>query len=543
VTASPATFSATRDAKDHSFDAVVVGAGFAGLYMLHRLRGLGLRTRVIEAGSGPGGTWYWNRYPGARCDVLSMEYSYQFSAELQQEWNWSERYATQPEILRYVRHVADRFNLWPDIQFETRVTAARFDETSKRWTVRLDSGVELSARFCIMATGCLSSANLPNIPGRDSFAGPTYHTGHWPHEGVDFTGKRVGIIGTGSSALQSIPLIAEQAAHLTVFQRTATYAVPAHNAPLDADEVARIKAHYAEFRAHNWQEPFGVDFHQRPESALEVSAEEREREFGKRWEEGTLGFLAAFRDLLTDQQANDLAAEFIRNKIRSLVKDPATAAKLLPKQVVGCKRLCLDTNYYATFNRQNVTLVDVSETPIARITPTGLEVGDEAYAFDCLVFATGFDAMTGALDKIDIRGRDGLALKEKWQAGPRSYLGLASAGFPNLFTVTGPGSPSVLSNMLPTIEQHVNWIADCIGHLEKHAKRLIEAEVDAEDAWVAHVNEVAGMTLYPRCNSWYLGANIPGKPRIFMPYIGVPTYVEKCRQVVANGYEGFALSA
>jgi cyclohexanone monooxygenase len=543
VTASPATFSATRNANENAFDAIVVGAGFAGLYMLHRLRGLGLRTRVIESGSGPGGTWYWNRYPGARCDVQSMEYSYQFSDELQQEWRWSERYATQPEILRYVNHVADRFNLWPDIQFDTRVIAAHFDEAVKRWTVRLDSGAELSARFCIMATGCLSSANLPNIPGRDSFAGPTYHTGHWPHEGVDFTGKRVGIIGTGSSALQSIPLIAEQAAHLTVFQRTATYAVPAHNAPLDPAEEARIKAHYAEFRAHNWQEPFGVDFHQRPESALEVPAEEREREFEKRWAEGTLGFLAAFRDLLTNQQANDYAAEFIRDKICSIVKDPATAEKLLPKQVVGCKRLCLDTNYYATFNRPNVTLVDVSETPIARITPTGLEVGDEAYAFDCLVFATGFDAMTGALDKIDIRGRGGLALKEKWHAGPRSYLGLATAGFPNLFTVTGPGSPSVLSNMLPTIEQHVNWIADCIGYLETHAKKLIEPQVEAEDAWVAHVNEVAGMTLYPRCNSWYLGANIPGKPRIFMPYIGVPTYVEKCRQVVASGYEGFALSA
>jgi cyclohexanone monooxygenase len=535
--------SAERHANEHAFDAIVVGAGFAGLYMLHRLRGLGLRARVIEVGSGPGGTWYWNRYPGARCDVLSMEYSYQFSDELQQEWTWSERYATQPEILRYVQHVADRFALWPDIQFDTRVSAAHFDEARERWTVRLDTGAELTARFCIMATGCLSSANIPNIPGRERFSGPTYHTGHWPHEGVDFTGKRVGIIGTGSSALQSIPIIAEQAAHLTVFQRTATYAVPARNATLDPAEVARIKAHYPEIRAHNWQEPFGVDFHQRPESAHAVSAEEREREFEKRWQEGTLGFLAAFGDLLTHQQANDYAAEFIRNKIRATVKDPATAAKLLPKQVVGCKRLCLDTRYYETFNRPNVTLVDVSETPIARITPEGLEVGDTAHAFDCLVFATGFDAMTGALDKIDIRGRTGLALKEKWHAGPRTYLGLAMAGFPNLFTVSGPGSPSVLSNMLPTIEQHVNWIADCIGYLEAHRKTLIEARTEAEDAWVDHVNAVAGMTLYPRCNSWYLGANIPGKPRIFMPYIGVPQYVAKCRQVAADGYEGFAVSA
>ncbi|MGD9600295.1 MAG: flavin-containing monooxygenase [Gammaproteobacteria bacterium] len=540
---SSSSAAASAAQSGDAFDALVVGAGFAGLYMLHRLRALGLRTRVFEAGSGPGGTWFWNRYPGARCDVPSMEYSYQFSADLQQDWHWSERYATQPEILRYVHHVADRFDLWPDLQFNTRVTSAHFDAARNRWTVTLDSGVELTARFCVMATGCLSSANLPDIPGRDSFQGPTYHTGHWPHDGVDFTGKRVGIIGTGSSALQSIPIIAQQAAQLTVFQRTATYAIPARNAPLDPAEVARIKAHYPEIRARNWQEPFGVDFHQRPESAHAVSAEERTREFEKRWQEGTLGFLAAFSDLLIDQTANDYAAEFIRNKIRAIVKDPATAAKLLPKQVVGCKRLCLDTQYYETFNRDNVTLVDVSGTPIACITPDGLKVGDTAYTFDCLVFATGFDAMTGALDRIDIRGRGGLALKEKWHAGPRTYLGLAMAGFPNLFTVSGPGSPSVLSNMLPTIEQHVNWIADCIGYLETHGRKTIEARADAEDAWVAHVNEVADMTLYPRCNSWYLGANIPGKPRIFMPYIGVPPYVEKCRQVAANDYEGFALTA
>jgi cyclohexanone monooxygenase len=537
------TTSSTSPSPQADFDAIVVGAGFAGLYMLHRLRGLGLKTLVLEAGGGPGGTWYWNRYPGARCDVVSMEYSYQFSEDLQQEWHWSERYATQPEILRYVHNVADRFGLWPDIRFNTRVAAAHFDESAARWRMRTADGSELSARFCVMATGCLSSANLPNILGRETFSGPTYHTGHWPHEGVDFSGKRVGIIGTGSSALQSIPIIAEQAAHLTVFQRTATYAVPAHNAPLDAAEVARIKANYAAIRARNWQQPFGVDFHMRPESAHAVTAENREREFEARWQLGTLGFLAAFSDLLTDQSANDYAAEFIRNKIRATVKDPATAAKLLPKQVVGCKRLCLDTRYYETFNRPNVSLVDVSETPIDRITPAGVVVGAITHDLDSLVFATGFDAMTGALEKIDIRGAGGLALKEKWQAGPRTYLGLAMAGFPNLFTVSGPGSPSVLSNMLPTIEQHVNWITECISYLEAHGKRRIEAQVEAEDAWVEHVNKVAHTTLYPRCNSWYLGANIPGKPRIFMPYIGVPPYVETCRQVAAAGYQGFTLQA
>ncbi len=524
-----------------AYDAIVVGAGFAGLYMLHRLRGLGLRARVIEAGSGPGGTWYWNRYPGARCDVVSMEYSYQFSPELQQDWQWSERYATQPEILRYVEHVAARFDLRRDIQFNTRVVAAHFDETASCWRIRLDPGAELTARFCIMATGCLSSANLPQIPGRDSFKGPTYHTGHWPHGGVDFTGQRVGIIGTGSSALQSIPLIAEQATHLHVFQRTATYAIPARNAPLDPAQTAAIKADYAVFRAHNWQQPFGVDFQQREDSALTASAAEREKEFEARWQRGSLGFLAAFGDLLIDPAANEIAAEFIRQKIRTLVKDPAVAAVLSPQQVVGCKRLCLDTNYYATFNRPNVTLVDVGTTPITAITPDGLRIGDTAYTFDCLIFATGFDAMTGALEKIDVRGRAGLALKQKWQAGPRTYLGLATAGFPNLFTISGPGSPSVLSNMLPTIEQHVNWIADCIAYVDGRGMREIEASPSAEDAWVEHVNAVAHTTLYPHCNSWYLGANIPGKPRIFMPYIGVPPYVEKCNQVAANGYAGFAL--
>ena len=525
-----------------AFDAIIVGSGFAGLYMLHKLRQLGLRARIIEAGSGPGGTWYWNRYPGARCDVVSMEYSYQFSAELQQEWHWSERYATQPEILRYVNHVAERFDLLRDITFNTRVTAARFDEETGRWHINVEPGAELTARYCIMATGCLSSANMPAIPGVARFSGPTYHTGHWPHAGVDFTGRRVGIIGTGSSALQSIPLIAEQAAHLTVFQRTATYSIPARNAPLEAAQEARIKADYAAMRAHNWQQPFGVDFQQRTDSALTSPAAEREREFEARWQRGTLGFLAAFGDLLTDSAANELAAEFIRNKIRTIVKDPVVAETLVPRQVVGCKRLCLDTNYYETFNRTNVTLVDVNAAPIREITAAGLHAGDTAYQFDCLVFATGFDAMTGALDKIDIRGRQGLALKEKWQAGPRMYLGLATAGFPNLFTISGPGSPSVLSNMLPTIEQHVEWITDCIVHVEASQHRYIEALPAAEDAWVEHVNAVAHTTLYPHCNSWYLGANIPGKPRLFMPYIGVPPYVEKCRAVAANGYEGFALT-
>ena len=526
-----------------NYDAVIVGAGFAGLYMLHRLRALGLSARIFERGNGVGGTWYWNRYPGARCDVVSMEYSYQFSAELQQDWEWSERYATQPEILRYINHVADRYALRGDIQFNTKVIAANFDESLARWQIATDHGDHVSARFCVLATGCLSSANRPNFEGVERFTGATYHTGDWPHEGVDFTGKRVGIIGTGSSAIQAIPLIAQQAAELTVFQRTASYSIPAQNAPLDPGEVKRIKANYKAIREHNWRMPFGVDFQQVETPAQSVSAAQRQQDFEARWQRGTLGFLATYGDLLTDHTANELAAEFIRDKIRAIVKDPATAARLSPRQVVGCKRLCLDTGYYETFNRPHVRLVDVSASPIEEITAHGVKVDDTDYTFDCLIFATGFDAMTGALDKIAIRGRDGRKLKEKWAAGPRTYLGLASAGFPNLFMITGPGSPSVLSNMLPSIEQHVNWIADCIGYLQSRGIRAIEATPEAEDAWVEHVNEVAYTTLYPHCNSWYLGANIPGKPRIFMPYIGVPPYVAKCNEVAASGYSGFALTA
>ncbi len=526
-----------------SYDAVIVGAGFAGLYMLHKLRQLGLTARVYEAGTGVGGTWYWNRYPGARCDVVSVEYSYQFSEELQQEWEWSERYATQPEILRYINHVADRFDLRRDIQFETRVTAARFDEAAGRWRVETDRGDRVSAQFCVMATGCLSSANLPDFPGRDSFRGETYHTGRWPHEGVDFTGKRVAVIGTGSSAIQSVPLIARQASQLTVFQRTASYTIPAHNTPLQAEEVAAIKRDYRGFRERNKLQPFGVDFRTSSQSALATPPEEREREYEDRWTRGGLSFLGAFADLMFDREANHTAADFIRRKIASIVKDPAVAAKLAPSQIVGCKRLCVDTGYYETFNRPNVALVDVSASPIEAITPTGLRVGGRDYEVDCIVFATGFDAMTGALLKIDVRGRGGQTLQQKWEAGPRTYLGLQTAGFPNLFTITGPGSPSVLTNMLPSIEQHVEWIAECISYLAEHRLHTVEATTAAEDAWVEQVNAVANRTLYPGCSSWYLGANVPGKPRVFMPYIGFPAYVKKCNEVVAKGYEGFRLAS
>ena len=522
------------------FDVVVVGAGFAGMYTLHRLREMGLSVRVVEAGSDVGGTWYWNRYPGARCDVESMQYSYQFSEELQQEWEWSERYATQPEILRYVDHVAKRFDLRRDIQFNTRVTAATYDDRTCRWQIDTDDGARLSAPYCIMATGCLSAANRPKFEGQDSFAGPIYHTGHWPHDGVDFTGQRVAVIGTGSSAIQSIPVIAQQAAHLTVFQRTPNYAVPAHNAPLDPAAVSEIKADYAGFRARAKLTPTGNLFEVGGPSALAVSAQEREREYEARWQAGGLPFLAAFADIMFDPDANKTVADFVRNKIRAIVRDPVVADLLVPRNIIGCKRLCVDTDYYDTFNRDNVSLVDISNTPVEAITKDGVSVGGRVYEVDAIVSATGFDAMTGALLKIDIRGPNGAALREKWRDGPKAYLGLALAGFPNLFMITGPGSPSVISNMLPAIEQHVNWITDCIAYMREHGLQRIEAQGAAEDAWVAHVGEVADQSLRSTCSSWYVGANVP---RVYMPYIGgVPLYAQKCNQVAADGYDGFTLA-
>ena len=526
-------------------DAVVVGAGFAGLYMHHRLRGAGLTARGFEAGHGVGGTWYWNRYPGARCDVESLEYSYSFDDDLQDEWEWSERYASQPEILRYLEHVADRFDLRRDIQFETRVTSATFDGSSNSWTVRTDRDDEVRAQFLIMATGCLSSANLPEIPGIERFRGELLHTGRWPHDPVDFGGKRVGVVGTGSSGIQAIPVIADQADELVVFQRTPNYSVPARNRPLDPDEQKAVKADYASLREANqlMMTAFGSRIPPPGPSALAVDEDERSREYEARWERGGFGFLASFADLTIDKSANDTAAEFVRDKIRSIVADPATAELLTPEQVIGCKRLCLDSGYFETFNRDNVRLVDIRANPIDEITPDGIRAGGEHFELDAIVFATGFDAMTGALLAMDIRGTDGGSLRDAWAAGPRTYLGLGVPGFPNLFIITGPGSPSVLTNMVASIEHHVDWITDCITHVRATGAELIEVDEEAADQWVAYVNSIADLTLFPTCNSWYLGANVPGKPRVFMPLPGYPPYVAQCAQVVANGYEGFTLTS
>jgi len=523
--------------------AAIVGAGFAGMYMLHRLRGMGLTARIFEAGSGVGGTWYWNRYPGARCDVESMEYSFQFSDDLQQQWAWSERYAAQPELLRYANHVADRFDLRRDIALDTRVNAASFDEAAGRWLIETSDGAPTSAAFCIMATGCLSSPNTPKFKGLETFAGARYHTGYWPNEPVDFSGQRVAIIGTGSSAMQSIPIIAEQAKHLTVFQRTANYAIPAHNAPIAPEVQQAVKADYAGLRARARRTMTGIAFDYGDGLALETAPEEREREYERRWQRGGLSFLGAYQDLLLDAQANETAAEFVRAKIRARVKDPAVAELLSPKNTIGCKRVCIDIGYYETFNRDNVTLVDVSAQPIEEITPRGVKAAGKEYEADALVLATGFDAMTGALMNMDIRGRGGVKLADTWGAGPKTYLGVAVAGFPNLFMITGPGSPSVLTNMLPTIEQHVDWIAETIGYMRERQLQHIEASEDAQERWVGHVGDVAKPTLRYTCSSWYLGANVPGKPRVFMPYIGgFPRYVKRCDAVAANGYEGFMLS-
>jgi cyclohexanone monooxygenase len=533
-----------RAAVPKQIDVVIVGAGFGGMYMLHRLRGLGLSAIVFDVASGVGGTWYWNRYPGARCDVESMQYSYSFSEALQQEWQWSEVFAGQPEILRYANHVADRLDLRRDMRFETRVTGAVFDESAHRWSVETDRGDVVSARYCVMATGCLSAARLPDFPGMDSFKGKTYHTGHWPHEGVNLSGLRVGVVGTGSSAIQAIPVIATQAAHVTVFQRTPNFSIPSRNRPMPAEYAQSWKGVYPAKRAEARMTRNGVLANPNDQSAIATPEAERLAVYEKRWESGGTTFMAAFNDLIFSKASNDTAAEFVRGKIRVMVKDPVKADLLAPvNHPIGTKRICVDTNYYLTYNRPNVDLVDVRNAPIEAVTPDGLRVGGKDYAFDAIVFATGFDAMTGALTRMGIVGRGGERLADKWEAGPRTYLGLMTAGFPNLFMITGPGSPSVLSNMMVSIEQHVDWVADCLGHLAGRQLDCIEASLPAENDWVQHVNEVADTTLYPSAASWYMGANIPGKPRVFMPYIGgVGAYRQKCDAIAANGYEGFALA-
>lgn len=535
------------------YDAVIVGAGFAGLYMLYRLRQLGMTAQVLEMGDNVGGTWYWNRYPGARCDAESLAYSFSFSPELEQKWQWSERYATQPEILRYAEHVADEFDLRQHIRFKQKVTSAIYDQGHNEWHVLTQSGHEARARFCVMATGCLSVPQLPDIQGVADFKGPRYQASLWPHEGVDFSGLTVGVIGTGSSGIQAIPVIAEQAEHVTVFQRTPNFSVPAENRPLDNQWVERFKANYRQHRRFHktgLSSGFG-DLEIEPterapaaETAVGLSESQVADILNPYWERGGAFFLGSIADVMINEESNEAVANFVRNKIRTIVKDPQTAELLCPTDhPIGSKRICVDTGYYDTFNRDNVTLVDVQADPIESITAAGLRTQNNEYAFDALVLATGFDAMTGALLHMDIRGEDGQELKQKWLAGPRSYLGMSMVGFPNLFTVTGPGSPSVLSNMLVSIEQHVDWMVDCMQHMVAMGYQRVEPEQAAEDQWIDHVNEVANATLFPKGGSWYLGANVAGKPRVFMPYAaGVGAYREICEDVALHDYRGFVFS-
>ena len=540
-TTLPATSAGSK--AEAQFDVVVVGAGFAGLYALHMLRKKGFSARLFEAGDGVGGTWYWNRYPGARCDIESIEYSYSFCDELQQEWDWPARYADQPEILRYINHVADRFDLRRDIQLETRVTAATWDEKQRRWTVTTDRGDEVVARYLISAAGCLSAGRVPDIKGLENFKGKWYHTGNWPHQPVDFIGQRVGVIGTGSSGIQAIPAIAKQAAQLTVFQRTPNFSIPAWNRPLSPEEQKAWKEKYLEYREQARKTRSGILYEYSLRGTFDVDEQERQREYERRWKRGGANYTHAFNDIFFNREANDQAAEYVRNKIRRIVKDPQVAAKLAPTDhAIGTKRICVDTDYYATFNLPHVSLVDLKANPIEEIVPTGIRTKDVTYDLDSIVFATGYDAVTGSLDRIAIRGRNGLALKQKWMEGPRTYLGIMTAGFPNLFFITGPGSPSVLTNVVVAIEQHVDWIARCLQSIRQRHLEVAEADADAENEWVAHVNEVADKTLFPTTASWYTGANVPGKPRVFLPYVGgLGKYTVICDQVAADGYRGIRL--
>lgn len=521
----------------------MVGAGFAGLYALHKLRSDGLSVVVFEAAADVGGTWYHNRYPGARCDVESVDYCYSFSEELQQEWTWTEKYATQAEILRYLNHVANRFDLRRDIRCGTRVVSAVLDEQTLRWTVTTDRGDAVSARFCVMATGALSEPLLPDIPGVRSFAGATYHTADWPHGGVDFTGKRVAVIGTGSSGIQTVPLVAEQAAELVVFQRTPNFSVPARNEPLSAQRMAEVKADYPQRRRMSWHSGGGSPHLAHPKLTMELSDDERRAEFEKRWQLGGVLFSKTFSDQMIDPVANAEAKKFYDSKVRAVIDDPVVADLLIPNDhPIGTKRICTDSNYFETFNRPNVTLVSVRNTPIERIDATGITTTQARFDLDAIIFATGFDALTGALARIAIVGRGGRTLKDDWTGGPRSYLGLGVDGFPNLFVVSGPGAPAVLANMVLHAEAHVNWIAEAIGHLDSHGYAAIEAARDAVDGWGAELANRADRTLFPKANSWYLGANVPGKPRVFMLFIGgFAVYNDICAEVAAAGYKGFDL--
>ena len=529
---------------NEELDVIIVGAGFSGLYMLYKMRKMNLKALIIERASDAGGTWFWNRYPGARCDIESIEYSYSFSDELQQEWNWSNRYSDQSEILEYINYVVKKFNLKENIVFNTSVKSAKFDEKLKNWIVETDSK-SYSSKFCVMATGTLSSIKQPNFDGLENFKGDWYVTGEWPHEKLDFTSKKVAIIGTGSSAVQSIPVIAEEAKNLTVFQRSPNYTIPANNRPLTEKELSNAKSSYDQIREKAKYTRAGIGYNQFDErKLLDLSSEEIKKELNNRWKMGGQEiFTAGFTDVGVSLEANKIVADFVKSKIREIVKDPNVAKLLSPEDAIGCKRLCADTNYFETYNRENVELIDLNSNPINSITENGILTKNKEFKFDTIIFATGFDAMTGALQAIDITGKNGKKLKQVWKDGPKSFLGLLINGFPNLFTVTGPGSPSVLTNMMVAIEQHVEWISDCINFLSKSNLNEVEADELFQIEWMDHIEEVAKNTLRYTCNSWYVGANVPGKKRVFMPYAGgFGKYREKCDEIAENNYSILRIS-
>ena len=525
-------------------DVVVVGAGFSGLYLIYRLRELGFSVRVIERAPDVGGTWYWNRYPGARCDIESIDYQYSFSPELVAEWRWSERYAAQPEILRYLEYVADRFDLRRDIDFGVAVTSMNFDSATSRWSIMTDSAATYSAQFVVMATGNLSVINQPDFPGLNEFEGHRFHTGAWPLEPIDFSGLRVAVIGTGSSGIQTIPTVARQADQLYVIQRTPNYSMPAHNRPLEEDEwEAEVEGFPVRRRLCELSEA-GTPLPPATKRATEVTSDERRQRYEEGWARGGISALSgAFTDMFSDEIANGYAQDFARERIREIVRDPAVAELLCPTHDIGTKRTCTDTGYFETYNRPNVELINAREHPIECFTATGLRVGDREIAVDAIIVATGFDAITGSLGQIEIRGQDGALLSDAWQYGPRTLLGVQVAGFPNLFLITGPASPSVLSNMVVSIEQHVEWVTDLLAHVRSIGASAVEASAEAQAEWMDHVDELAAQTLYPRANSWYVGANMPGRRRQFTVYLaGCGPYRAHADAVASNNYRGFVFS-
>ena len=526
-------------------DVLVIGAGFAGLRALYRFRGLGYKVRVLEASEDVGGVWYHNGYPGARCDVESYDYSYSFSPELEQEWRWSERYATQPEILRYINHVTERFDLRRDIQFNTRMTNATYDETAARWVIETEGGETFEAQFLMMCVGQLSTPKSPSYPGLSSYKGEVIHSGKWPKHEVTYEGKRVAIIGTGSSGMQMTPVIAQQAKQLTVFQRTPNYSIPAANAPVTDEEDAQVKAHYRERRDRAWNSATGLGFMPNKTSALDVSPEEREKAYEASWNRLGFGFALTYYDILLNKQANDTAADFIRRKIASVVNDPVVREKLLPKNhAFAARRPSVDSGYFQAFNRDNVELADLRESPIVEFTPEGIRTAVKLHEFDMIIFATGFDVFTGSLFKPNIIGRNGITLKQKWADGPVTHLGVGASGFPNLFIVVGPGSPSLLSNVLVSTEEQIDWMAAFVEHMKANKQAVFEVQAEAEKEWGHHINERVKETLYLSTDSYYNGAEVKGKPRVFMPYSGgVRGYRRILQKVAAEGYTGFSLSA